>query len=171
MLPELLDAARFGRTEEVEALLRLDLDVNWQDDYGFTALHLAARWDHLQVVKLLLQHSTTDVNAKGKGGFTPFSQSCFRGTVSVVCELLRDPLVDIILAEDYECTPLWWASSQGHYKVIELLIASGRDLGDLGKKRISGSDGVSLAERTSLLIFEGLFIFLLVSIDLQFVFC
>ena len=32
------------------------------------------------------------------------------------------------------CTPLWWASRLEYAEVIEWLIASGRDLGDLNKK-------------------------------------
>ena len=33
------------------------------------------------------------------------------------------------------CTPLWWASSYGYCEVIEWLIASGRDLGDIESKK------------------------------------
>ena len=48
--------------------------------------------------------------------------------------LLRDPRVDITLGDELGCTPLWFASCLGRCEVIEWLIASGRDLGDLNKK-------------------------------------
>jgi len=49
--------------------------------------------------------------------------------------LLKDPRVDIILEDDNGRTPLWWASSNGNREVIEWLIASGRDLGDVRNKK------------------------------------
>jgi len=55
--------------------------------------------------------------------------------MSVVRVLLKDPRVDVTLADDKGCTPLWWASYAGRHEVIELLIASGRDLGDIRNKK------------------------------------
>ena len=55
--------------------------------------------------------------------------------------LLKDPRVDVALADEDRCTPLWCASYCGHFEVVEWLIASGRDLGDvMNKKGIWGDD-------------------------------
>jgi len=54
--------------------------------------------------------------------------------VSVVQLLLKDPRVDITLADNKGCTPLWKAAFFGKHQVVEWLVASGRDLGDLNKK-------------------------------------
>ena len=51
--------------------------------------------------------------------------------MSVVRWLLKDPRVDVTLDDNDRCTPLWCASCKGHHDVIEWLIASGRDLGDV----------------------------------------
>ena len=56
--------------------------------------------------------------------------------MSVIQVLLKDPRVDITLANDRGRT--WWASWNALLKVVEVLIASGRDLGDLNQK---GTDG------------------------------
>jgi len=61
--------------------------------------------------------------------------------VSVVEVLLKDPRVDITLGDNNGCTPLWWASFMGHHEVIECLIASGRDLGDIKNKKGKYDDG------------------------------
>ena len=45
--------------------------------------------------------------------------------------LLKDPRVDVALADEDRCTPLWCASYCGHFEVVKWLIASGRDLGDV----------------------------------------
>ena len=50
-----------------------------------------------------------------------------------VVELLKDPSVDVTLADEDGCTPLWHAAWCGNHEVIERLITSGRDLGDLNE--------------------------------------
>ena len=72
---------------------------------------------------------------KDKYGGTPISLGCWDSCVSVVRLLLKDPRVDATLEDDNGRTPLWWASSNGNCEVIEWLIASGRDLGDVRNKK------------------------------------
>ena len=47
---------------------------------------------------------------------------------------LNDPRVDATLADSWNRTPVSHAAYAGHLRVIEWLITSGRDLGDLNKK-------------------------------------
>ena len=80
--------------------------------------------------------------------------------------MLKDPRVDITLDDKDGCTPLWWASCYDMNEVIEWLIASGRDLGDVKRKKglwecryyytaldiarkHHGSEAVSLLERSN----------------------
>ena len=55
--------------------------------------------------------------------------------MSVVRVLLKDPRVDVTLDDGDGRTPLWCAALEGNHKVIEWLIASGRDLGDVEQDR------------------------------------
>ena len=56
--------------------------------------------------------------------------------------LLKDPRVDITLDDSSKRTPLWFTSYSGKHDVIEWLIASGRDLGDIeNTKGKSWNDG------------------------------
>jgi hypothetical protein len=134
---QLCTAYKFGLHEKAETLLRdhPDLDVNWKDETGWTALHYTCDSGHAEVVKLLLAHPSIDVNAQTVAGSTPFLLSCSNSQESVMKLLLNDFRVDIILPDNNKrCTSLWLATCWGHLKVIELLIASGRDLGDLNQK-------------------------------------
>jgi len=135
-------AAREGRAEDVEALLRdnPDIDINSGDADGLTALHCASWKGHFEVVKYFLAHPAISVNAQSNLGVTPFLLLCAKGHVGVVRLLLKDPRVDVTLADNNGCTPLWRTSRRGESEVIEWLIASGRDLGNLNQKAIRWED-------------------------------
>jgi len=87
-------------------------------------------------LSLHLAHPAIHVNVQTRSGFTPFFLACCDDRVSVVQLLLKDPRVDVTLADEDEWTQLWWASWKGRYGMIEWLIASGRDLGDVNQKGI-----------------------------------
>lgn len=57
------EAARWGRIDIVEDLLRQEIDVNVRDRYGRTALILAASGGQLEIMTLLIQQGA-DVNAR-----------------------------------------------------------------------------------------------------------
>jgi len=117
-----------------------EINVNWQDTSQWTPLHIASNNGHDEVVKLLLAHPDIDVNMKNKYGDTPLHVGCEWSKVPAVQSLLKDPRVDITLDDEDGCTPLWWASYYGNWYLIEWLIASGRDLGDLNKKGTDWGD-------------------------------
>jgi hypothetical protein len=134
---QLYHAIWYNHDKEAVALLRAhpDLDVNWKDQNGWTALHQASSyWGHLEVVKLLLDHPFINVNVQTNAGATPFLLCCSNRNLPVVQVLLKDPRVDITLATNSGRTPLWDASCSGFLEVIEWRIASGRDLGDFNLK-------------------------------------
>jgi len=97
-------------------------------------------------VKVLLAHPDIDVNVKDIDGYTPFAYACGGDNVPVVQMLLKDPRVDVTLNDTNGHTPLWSASSSGLHEVIEWLIASGRDLGDIENmtRRYSGREYTAL---------------------------
>jgi len=108
-----------------------DLDVNWGDISGWTALHTASFRGHIEVLKVLLAHRDINVNAKNRDGDTPLALTCKCGKVSVVRILLKDPRVDVTLGDKNGSTPLWWASHERRLEVVEWFIASGKNLGDV----------------------------------------
>lgn len=55
-------------------------DVNRRDNSCYTALHYAARKNHFEACRLLL-NSGADVNAQTKGGVTPLHRACSMGTI------------------------------------------------------------------------------------------
>jgi len=139
---KLYDAARAGRASEVSSLLRdyPEINVNWTNDIQWTALHAASFKGHAEAVKLLLAHPDIKVNLKNDDGQTPLSLAC-EGSMDVFRLLWKDPHIDVTLEDRDGRTPLWYASCNGKHEMIEWLIASGRDLGDVKNKKGNDWDG------------------------------
>jgi ankyrin repeat protein len=87
---------------------------------------LAARNDHLEVVRFLLQ-SGANVNLRSRSGKTaliPFSASgCLAGI-----ELLLRNGVDVNLPDSDGMTPLMWACRNGHLEAVKLLVRHSADV-------------------------------------------
>lgn len=73
-LPPLVRAAALGDACAVDRLLAT-ADSDEADDTGWSALHAAAVFDHLEVVERLLSAGAT-VDARSDGGFTPLINAC-----------------------------------------------------------------------------------------------
>jgi hypothetical protein len=132
-----LDLVKTGIANQVKDFLEDNpaFDVNEDlDGAGRTALHIACRDDHHEIVSVLLVHPQINVNQRNDGGDTPFLLGCLLGKVEVVKVLLKDSRVDINMADNYECPPLWWASCYGHDEMIKWMIALRGDELDLAKK-------------------------------------
>ena len=148
---DLFWAARNGHADKVSSILKNNpaIDINRLNESGYNALHCASIFGSVEVVKLLLEHPNINVNSTHGRRRTAFSFSCSNSSMSVFEVLIKDPRVDITLADDTGHTPLWWASCCGNHKIVECIIASGRDLGDVEKGKYNGQDytAIEIARR------------------------
>jgi len=91
-------ATKANHTHIVKLLVDAGVDINWQDETGESALHIAARFGHAECAKTLL-HGTADQE--------------------INIELAEN---------SFSWTPLHVASVDGHLSVVEMLIAAGADV-------------------------------------------
>jgi len=56
---------------------------------GFTALHVAAKYGHLEAMRLLLQDKRVDVNITGKNGLTPLHVATHYDNFDVIMMLMQ----------------------------------------------------------------------------------
>ncbi|XP_014351008.1 poly [ADP-ribose] polymerase tankyrase-1 isoform X3 [Latimeria chalumnae] len=90
-----------------------------------TPLHLAAGYNRVRIVQLLLQHGA-DVHAKDKGGLVPLHNACSYGHYEVT-ELLLKHGACVNAMDLWQFTPLHEAASKNRVEVCSLLLSHGAD--------------------------------------------
>jgi hypothetical protein len=139
---KLSEAVCANNVLEVKRILEQNVDVNVNFGEGdgpeWPVLYTACDQNHVEIVKLLLAHKDVNVNIQKNAIFsfsrveeythTPLYRACHHGHVKILKILLEDPRVNTIIPGRRSMTPLCEACAQGQYDVVELLIASGKDL-------------------------------------------
>jgi len=101
---------------------------------GDTALSIAVRGGHIEVVKLLLKNPNIDVNMKlGMVGVTALNSAIQRDDVDIVKLLLYQP--DIDFNGNYPISNLMIAIMREQKEIVELLLKRGVDI---NKKYMDG---------------------------------
>ncbi|XP_065175426.1 poly [ADP-ribose] polymerase tankyrase-like [Sycon ciliatum] len=123
---EFLEAARSGREDILMSFVTpIIVNCHASDGRKSTALHLAAGYNRVHCVQLLLQHGA-DVHAKDKGGLVPLHNACSYGHYEVT-ELLLKHGASVNAMDLWQFTPLHEAASKGRQEVCSLLLAHGAD--------------------------------------------
>ncbi len=122
----LIDAARDGRADEVEALLRAGAKVDARSDTFSTPLILAASTGQVEIVQALLK-AGADVNAADSGNNeTALMYAARRGNIPLV-HILLDAKAQVNAKDAVGDTALHFAARRGRIEVMELLLAAGAD--------------------------------------------
>ncbi len=110
--------------DTVKVLLDSKADVNVRDNFGVTALLLAAQRGRADLVEVLLDKDA-DVNAKTKEGVTALMAAAEYGHTEIVKSLL-DKGADVnITRNNGNNTALSYASQNRRTDIIQLLIKAG----------------------------------------------
>ena len=122
-------ASMMGNIEAVKQHLAAGTDVNAKRDHdGWTPLHSVARWDHKEVVELLIAKGA-DVNAKNKSSKTPLHLAiCWDH--KEVAELLIAKDADVNAKDADGKTPLDRAIMFGIDEIADLLRKHGGKTGE-----------------------------------------
>ncbi len=125
-------AARIGRREIIKILkARKDIDLNAQDEDGFTALMHAIYRGHGTCATLLLSNSSIKVNIQNNGGQTALMLAGMYNRYDIVRRLCTlDTEINMQDHGRFHTTPstggntaLMYAVREGHTKIVELLLA------------------------------------------------
>jgi glycerophosphodiester phosphodiesterase len=152
-------ATKANYIEIVRCLISASVDVNYQDEQGDTALHVAARFGHTDCARLLLvgrDDQKADIELAEKTyGWTPLFIGCVDGHLEIV-ELLIEHGADIERLDSSGWNAKEHAALRGHVKIAQKLDSltpqqeSESDLSATGTSPpLSSSLSSALTERTS----------------------
>jgi glycerophosphodiester phosphodiesterase len=117
-------ATKANFVEIVRLLVQAGVDVNYQDDQGETALHVAARFGHDECAKILLEGNGTqkaDMELVEKTyAWSPLFIACVDGNLGIV-DLLTEAGADLDKVDSSGWTPKEHASLRGHMAIAQRL--------------------------------------------------
>jgi ankyrin repeat protein len=115
----LVDGARYGDMEDVYIALSHKVPVDSADEFGRTAMHMAAANGHEEVIARLLEAGASVV-LKNAEGNTPLHWACLNGHKTVV-KTLMDKGASAAVINNTGKTPVDDALSRGYNEIFELI--------------------------------------------------
>ena len=119
---QLVDAAKYGRLDEVKKLLqsRADLESRNRGDQNRTPLHVAAEGGHRDVVQLLLEKNA-EIETTDDNGWSPLHLAVQWDHIDVV-QFLLEKNAEIEAKAKLGHTPLFLAVIRSQIEVVQLLL-------------------------------------------------
>lgn len=128
-------ATKSNSKDIVELLVNAGVDINWQDNSGETALHVAARFGHDECAKVLLkgteQQKANLELAEKNFAWTPLHIAAVDGHLGVA-QLLVDAGADVDKLDSSGWTAKEHAALRGHLEIARLLSAHSQAPEDVG---------------------------------------
>nr|WP_045916406.1 ankyrin repeat domain-containing protein [Orientia tsutsugamushi] len=122
------DAVQSGKIEEVKYLLAQDnAIINSRSNDNYTALHLAALYNKIEVAELLLENEA-DVSLQDSKGYTALHWTALLGNITVARLLLKKNPDIINLRSNANCTALHLTAIHNKIEVAELLLENEADV-------------------------------------------
>lgn len=125
---KLFDSAQNGDESSLRDLLEnYETDVDQQDQNGASALHIATRNNHVNIVRLLINFEA-NFNMPDNRGWTPLHLSAMNGNEEIIDLLISKNVQLDPVEKEYGCTPLVWAVDHAHLGVVKKLCEAGADI-------------------------------------------
>ena len=133
------DAVFDGVIARVQAELDKGVDVNTEDEFGFTPLHFAAWVGHKAIAELLIENGA-DVNANSWSGLTPLHDAATNINDEII-ELLIDNGADVNAKDEEGFTPMDHAAIWDHKEIVDLLVKHGGKSGAADSIHVAAAVG------------------------------
>ncbi|GMT18884.1 hypothetical protein PFISCL1PPCAC_10181 [Pristionchus fissidentatus] len=128
-LEEVHSLIREKRIEEAKRIIDKDHSLMVKtDESGRTVMHHAAVSGLLPLVELAITGAKLDIDLEDDLGWTALMIASSSGKEDIVRYLLSHPTCNVSHSNKNGQTPLHYAASKGHAKVVSLLIENGADI-------------------------------------------
>lgn len=120
----IIEAARSGDVSQVQVCLEQGVDPDTRDlgDLANNALFEAIKHDHLQVVKLLVQHDASLARSRQAKGWQPVHSAAFYGRFDALKFLVNVAGGDVLAKDKEGNTPLHYACHEGQLQLAKWLV-------------------------------------------------
>ncbi|XP_041268760.1 transient receptor potential cation channel subfamily A member 1 [Onychostruthus taczanowskii] len=129
-------ATKKNQVESVRLLLSRGANPNILNSNMMAPLHMAVQSLHNEIVKVLVQHSSTDVNLEGEAGNTPIIVACYKDNPEALTLLIENG-GKICKPNKTGCMPIHAAAFSGAKTCLEILLKKGEELGHSAKTHIN----------------------------------
>ncbi|KAM7069870.1 transient receptor potential cation channel subfamily A member 1 [Acridotheres tristis] len=129
-------ATKKNQVESVRLLLSRGANPNILNSNMMAPLHMAVQSLHNEIVKILVQHSSTDVNLEGEAGNTPIIVACYKDNPEALTLLIENG-GKICKRNKTGCMPIHAAAFSGAKTCMEILLKKGEELGHSAKTHIN----------------------------------
>ena len=102
------------------------LDINYQDENGVTAAHLASMWAQSECVRTLAETARVDWNKADNWGRTPLYWAIDNGLSDNVEIIVKQPNIDFNVKSQWGETLAWVAVTRGSVQCVETLATQER---------------------------------------------
>ena len=112
-------------TKEIESGLQYSI-MHYENESGFTPLHIAVKEGHFDMCKMLLEHEA-DVHAQDSKGNIPLHSALSGGHLEIA-RILLEHNAEVNSRNDNGSTPLLLASERGSPHLMQLLLDRNADV-------------------------------------------
>lgn len=141
----LIQAVQRDMTPLVAFLIRNRARLNSRNQYGETALSIAAYAGKFSSVKLLVE-AGAEVNFYG---WAPLAYAAFNGHADIVDYLLKRG-AEVDAKTENGTTALFFAARYGHESVIDILLANGADAAIANERDETAVDWAAASDNTTI---------------------
>lgn len=137
---DLMVAAKAGDEDEAKRTIDEGVDMNYQNEFGQSAMMVASWEGHLGIVEALLNDGA-DPNLQDGYGKTALHEAAISGQHAIVHRLIPGG-ANVNLADEEKRTPLHYAAMRGKRRIVEVLLLFGANVSLLTK---DGESAIELA--------------------------
>lgn len=142
MEPPIITACRLHFLEGVMTLVRKGADIDMTDNQGHTALWVASRQQMPDLVEYLINNGAS-VSKMDKFGCTPLLTALMYRVSSMIIRHLiihGSPLSAHNNWSSAEQSPLFWATKNGNFEIVKLVLQAGVGLWEIRSVRMALSN-------------------------------